>query len=150
MKLTAAVLSMIMVAAPAAADTVAIVATFGNSGATGAQSQSLSLSAFWNEDHNLMMMATASDAGGVKSVSVVGNARVLATCQGATCMYIWDRAQMRAGWNSIEVRYVGSDFATHHAYGQIQQPPAASPTNFLLDGRGDNLLDGNGGKLIAQ
>ena len=115
------VFALLLFATPAAADTAVLFSSFGKV-AAGPAPVNVTLSSFADSDNNLTMMALANDPAGVKSITIYGNGRALATCPKPTCVFVWARTSMKST-NSIQVQYTNNSGVTRSAIGQIAIPP---------------------------
>ena len=114
---------LLLIASPAFADTAVIFNTFGNNVA-GPAPISLTMAMNMDADHNVLMMALANDPAGVKTVTILGNGKVLTTCQVASCRYVWPRTAMRSGSNTVVLQYVNSAGVQRQANGYVNKPGA--------------------------
>jgi len=123
MKLKSIILAAVFLVSPALADTALIFNTIGNNVA-GPNPIVIMMPMHMDENHNVFMMANVIDPDGVKSVTIIGNGKTLATCQSAICNYVWARTSMRSGQNTVILQYVNSAGVQRQASGYVNKPAA--------------------------
>ncbi len=117
------IIMLLLFITPALADSNVVFNTFGPNNA-GPAPASLSIAMHPDENHNMLMMSLASDMAGIKSVTIIGNGKVLVTCQKPICTYVWGRIAMRSGENTVVLQSINSNGITNVAKGYITKPPA--------------------------